>query len=93
MSLKDTLAEVADHNRNLLNLYTQGSLSRQSLIASLKFMKDAHIPGRWQVIQLRDDGAKQLLKQDPLCSCLPIDLVIRRVHDQLSGIMFPLKEV
>lgn len=93
MSLKDALAEVADHNRNLLNLYGHGSLSRQSLLASLKFMKDAHIPGNWKVIQLRDEGAKQLLKQDPLCCCLPIDLVIRRVHDQLSGVMFPLREV
>ena len=93
MSLKDTLAEVADHNRNLLNLYHQGSLSRKALLASLKFIKDAHIPGRWKVIQLRNDGAKQLLRQDQLCCCLPIDLVIRRVHEQLSGVMFPLKEV
>lgn len=93
MSLKDTLAEVADHNRNLLDLYTQGHLKRKALLASLKFIKDAHKPGNWKVIQLRDDGAKQLLKQDPLCCCLPIDLVIRRVHDQLSGVMFPLKEV
>lgn len=93
MSLNDILVEVADHNRNLLKLYTQGSLHRKALLASLKFIKDAHIPGRWKVIQLREDGAKQLLKQDPLCCCLPIDMVIRRVHDQLSGVMFPIKEV
>lgn len=93
MSLNDKLAEVADHNRNLLNLYAQGSLSRKALMASLKFIKDAHIPGNWKVLQLREEGAKQLLKQDPLCCCLPIDLVIRRVHDQLSGVMFPLREV
>lgn len=93
MSLKDVLDGVADHNRNLLKLYTQGILSRKALMASLKFIKDAHKPGNWKVIQLREEGAKQLLKQDPLCCCLPIDLVIRRVHDQLSGIIFPLKEV
>lgn len=93
MSLNDKLAEVADHNRNLLNLYYQGSLSRKTLMASLKFIKDAHIPGNWGVIQLREDGATQLLKQDPLCSCLPIDMVIRRVHEHLSGVMFPLKEI
>lgn len=92
MSLKDILDEVADHNRNLLNLYRQGSLSRKTLMASLKFIKDAHIPGNWKVIQLREAGAKQLLKQDPLCHCLPIDLVIHRVHAQLSGIIFPCKE-
>ena len=92
MSLNDILEEVSDHNRNLLKLYRHGSLGRKALMASLKFIKDAHKPGNWKVIQLREEGAKQLLKQDPLCCCLPIDLVIRRVHDQLSGIIFPLKE-
>lgn len=93
MSLNDILDEVSEHNQNLLKLYRQGSLSRKTLMASLKFIKDAHKPGNWKVIQLREEGAKQLLKQDPLCCCLPIDLVIRRVHDQLSGVIFPLKEV
>lgn len=93
MSLNGILDEVSDHNRNLLKLYHHGSLSRKELMASLKFIKDAHKPGNWKVIQLREEGAKQLLKQDPLCCCLPIDLVIRRVHDQLSGIIFPIKEV
>lgn len=93
MSLNDILQEVSDHNRNLLKLYHHGSLSRKALMASLKFIKDAHKPGNWKVIQLREEGAKQLLKQDPLCCCLPVDLVIRRVHDQLSGVMFPIKEV
>ena len=92
MSLNDILEEVSDHNRNLLKLYRQGSLSRKTIMASLKFVKDAHKPGNWKVIQLQEEGAKQLLKQDPLCCCLPIDLAIRRVHDQLSGVIFPLKE-
>lgn len=92
MSLNDILEEVSDHNRNLLKLYHHGSLSRKALMASMKFIKDAHKPGNWKVIQLREEGAKQLLKQDPICCCLPIDLVIRRVHDQLSGVIFPLKE-
>lgn len=92
MSLTDVLAEVADHNRNLLKLYAAGQIKRRTLLASLKFLKDTQKPGDWRVIQLREEGAKEAAKRDPLLYCLPVELAIQRMLDQLPSVHFPYKE-
>lgn len=93
MSLKHILDEVADHNGNLLKLYRAGQIKRRTLLASMKFIKDAQKPGDWRVIQLREEGAKEAAKRDPLLYCLPVELALRRVLDQLPSVQFPYKEV
>lgn len=92
MSLTDKLAELADYNWNLLKLYQVGSIKRRTLLASLKLLKGADEPGNWKVIQLREEGARTLFKEDPAFLYLPVELAIQRLKEMLPGVILAVRK-